>query len=147
VIGSQLPKTKHWVNLQIASMKTMGWGRWLLLGNLGQQMDLADHEAEIESLKEELRSKQAVPSSIEQRLETLQRENHELKLYLAAVLRLLVGKKVATRMRSRRWWPQLIARTVSRTRSSQGRCCLEIDKPDDGEVFADALKAGNSALK
>jgi len=29
-------------------------------------------------------------------LETLQRENDELKLYLAAVLRLLVAKKLAT---------------------------------------------------
>ena len=34
----------------------MGWGRWLLLGDLGQQMDLADHQAEIDNLKEELRS-------------------------------------------------------------------------------------------
>jgi hypothetical protein len=74
----------------------MGWGRWLLLGNLGQQMDLADHEAEIERLKDELRSKQAVPSSVEQRLETLQGENDELKLYLAAIIRLMVGKKVAS---------------------------------------------------
>jgi siderophore synthetase component len=74
----------------------MGWGRYLLLGDLGQQMDLADHEAEIGRLKEQLRSKQAVPSSVEQRLETLQRENDELKLYLAAVIRLMVAKKLAT---------------------------------------------------
>jgi hypothetical protein len=74
----------------------MGWGRYLLLGSLGQQMDLADHEAEIERLKEQLRSKPALPSSVEQRLETLERENDELKLYLAAVLRLLVAKKIAT---------------------------------------------------
>jgi hypothetical protein len=74
----------------------MGWGRWLLLGDLGQQMDLADHQAEIESLKEQLRSRTAVPASVEERLETLQRENDELKLYLAAVIRLLVAKKVAT---------------------------------------------------
>jgi hypothetical protein len=74
----------------------MGWGRWLLLGDLGQQMDLADHQAEIDKLKEELRSKQAVPSSIEERLRTLQRECDELKLYLAAVIRLLMAKKVAT---------------------------------------------------
>jgi hypothetical protein len=74
----------------------MGWGRWLLLGDFRQQMALADHEAEIEKLKEQLRSKQTLPSSVEQRLETLQRENDELKLYLAAVLRLLVAKKLAT---------------------------------------------------
>jgi hypothetical protein len=74
----------------------MGWGRWLLLGDLGQQMDLADHEAEIENLKKQLQSKPTLPSSVEQRLETLQRENDELKLYLAAVLRLLVAKRLAT---------------------------------------------------
>jgi len=72
----------------------MGWGRYLLLGDLGQQMDLADHEAEIERLKEQLRSKQGVPSSVEQQLETLQGENDELKLYLAAVIRLMLAKKL-----------------------------------------------------
>jgi len=74
----------------------MGWGRWLFLGDLGQQMDLADHQAEIDNLKEELRSKQAVPASIEERLNILQRECDELKLYLAAVIRLLMVKKVAS---------------------------------------------------
>jgi hypothetical protein len=34
--------------------------------------------------------------AVEQRLETLQRENDELKLYLAAVIRLMLAKKVAT---------------------------------------------------
>jgi proline dehydrogenase len=74
----------------------MGWGRYLLLGDFGQQMDLADHEAEIENLKRELRSKQRASATIEQRLDTLQRESDELKLYLAAVMRLLVAKRLAT---------------------------------------------------
>jgi hypothetical protein len=74
----------------------MGWGRYFLLGDLGQQMDLADHEAEIENLKRELRSRPKVSDTVEQRLDTLQREADELKLYLAAVLRLLVARKVAT---------------------------------------------------
>jgi hypothetical protein len=74
----------------------MGWGRYFLLGDIGQQMDLADHEAEIENLKAQLRSSRTLPFSVEQQLETLQRENDELKLYLAAVLRLLVAKKLAT---------------------------------------------------
>jgi hypothetical protein len=74
----------------------MGWGRWLLLGDLGQQLDLADHEADIERLRQELRSKQADSASVEERLDKLQRENDELKLYLAAVLRLLISKNIAT---------------------------------------------------
>src|SRR6266853_849234 len=74
----------------------MGCGRYFLLGDLGQQIDLADHEAEIENLKRELRSRPKVSVTVEQRLDTLQREADELKLYLAAVLRLLVARKVAT---------------------------------------------------
>ena len=73
----------------------MGWGRYFLLGDFGQQLDLADHEAEIENLKRELRSRPMASSTVEQRLDTLQRESDELKLYLAAVLRLIVAKKVA----------------------------------------------------
>ena len=74
----------------------MGWGRWLLLGDIGQQMDLADQQAELDRLKRQLRSTPAVRSSVEQRLEALQRENDELKLYLAAVVRMLVMKRLAT---------------------------------------------------
>jgi hypothetical protein len=74
----------------------MGWGRWFLLGDLGQQLDLADHQAEIEKLKEQIQSNQTVPASVEQRLDTLQRENNELKLYLAAVIRLMLAKRLAT---------------------------------------------------
>jgi hypothetical protein len=58
----------------------MGWGRYFLLGDLGQQMDLADHEAEIENLKRELRSRPEVPVTVEQRLDAIQREADELKL-------------------------------------------------------------------
>jgi hypothetical protein len=74
----------------------MGWGRWLLLGDLGQQLDLADHEADIARLRDELQSKQAESESVEHHLAALQRENDELKLYLAAVLRLLVAKNIAS---------------------------------------------------
>jgi hypothetical protein len=76
--------------------QTMGWGRYFLLGDFGQQMDLADHEAEIENLKKELWSRQTASSTIQQRLEMLQRESDELKLYLAAVLRLMMAKKLAS---------------------------------------------------
>jgi hypothetical protein len=74
----------------------MGWGRWLFLGDLGQQLDLADQQAEIDRLKNELQTRQALPSSVEQRLESLQRDNDELKLYLAALVRLLLTKQLAT---------------------------------------------------
>lgn len=74
----------------------MGWGRWFFLGDLGQQLDLADQQEQIESLERQLQSRQAIPSSVEERLAVLQRESDELKLYLAAVMRMMVAKKIAT---------------------------------------------------
>ena len=68
----------------------------MLLGDLGQQMDLADHQAKMDSLRQQLRARQAASASTEQRLEELQRDNDELKLYLAATLRLLTAKRLAT---------------------------------------------------
>jgi hypothetical protein len=74
----------------------MGWGRWLLLGDLGQQMDIADQQAEIEKLKDQLHSRHRPSTAVDRQLTTLQRENDELKLYLAAIIRLLLARKVAT---------------------------------------------------
>jgi len=74
----------------------MGWLRYLFLGDLGQQLDLADHRAEIESLRQQLASRHVVSGPVDKQIQALQRENDELKLYLVAVLRLLVAKGVAT---------------------------------------------------
>lgn len=73
----------------------MGWGRLLLLGNLGQQLDINDQKAEIENLRDEIRnSRMASPDSTSDsgRLTVLQAENDELRLYLTAVVRLLTSK-------------------------------------------------------
>src|SRR5688572_25557461 len=80
----------------------MGLGRWLLLGDLGQQMDLADQKAEIERIKNELRSQSELPST-DRRLEELERENDTLRLYLSAVIRLLQFKKIVTDDEVRTW--------------------------------------------
>lgn len=74
----------------------MGWLRYFFLGDLGQQLDLADQKEEIDALRRQLQSRPSGDRSANQRLESLQRENDELKLYLAAVLRLLISKRVAT---------------------------------------------------
>ena len=74
----------------------MGWGRFLLLGNLGQQLDLSDQQREMEDLRDELRrmrSSQADATTLAE----LRAENDELRLYLTALMRLLATKGVVTR--------------------------------------------------
>jgi hypothetical protein len=74
----------------------MGWGRMLLLGNVGQQLDIQDAEAALAALRREVESASQADASLARRLELLSAENAELKLYLAAVIRLLVAKGTVT---------------------------------------------------
>ncbi|MCL4692914.1 MAG: hypothetical protein KJ060_10450 [Candidatus Hydrogenedentes bacterium] len=77
----------------------MGWGRLLLLGNVGQQLDLSDQKAEIDELRRELSRNRHLSGAnavdlgpVERDIRALQQENDELRLYLTAVVRLLVSK-------------------------------------------------------
>ena len=74
----------------------MGWGRTLLLGDLGTQMNVTDLEGEIGQIKEYLRSQQTDHGPADASVQALQRENHDLKLYLATLIRLLVSKNILT---------------------------------------------------
>ncbi len=75
----------------------MGWGRWFLLGDFGQQLDLSDYQRELQELRSQVRMKVRDTDSIDDRVKELQRENDELKLYVAAMLRLLTTKGIATK--------------------------------------------------
>ncbi len=75
----------------------MGWGRYLLLGNLGQQLDLEDQRQEIESLRSQLTGSRASSRGGKEDLERLQADNDELRLYLAAIVRLLISKGLVSR--------------------------------------------------
>lgn len=81
----------------------MGWGRLLLLGNIGQQLDLSDRKAEIDELRLELEQNRALTMGkpvdlgpLEREVRTLHNENDELRLYLTAIVRLLVSKGTVT---------------------------------------------------
>jgi hypothetical protein len=67
----------------------MGWGRFLLLGDLGQQLDLQDIRRAFDQQDERDRTQ-------EQTIQTLWRENNDLKLAMTALLRLLASKGVVT---------------------------------------------------
>jgi len=75
----------------------MGWGRTFLLGDVGNRLDISDCEEDIRVLKESLMEIHQEEQTIDSELLTLQRENDHLKLYLASITRLLIGKNVLTR--------------------------------------------------
>jgi hypothetical protein len=72
----------------------MGWGRMLLLGNVGQQLDIGDLNNEIAGMQSAFLENQQVDLKQAQSITRLRQENQELKLYLATLLRLLVAKGV-----------------------------------------------------
>ena len=72
----------------------MGWGRMMLLGNVGQQLDIQDLENAIGQMQADAARTQNLDRTQEQSIEEMQREVHELKLYLATLVKLLVAKGV-----------------------------------------------------
>lgn len=74
----------------------MGWGRTLFLGDIGNRLDIEDTERDIDGLRRQLTSARSKDLSRDQRLTRLESENAELKLYLAALLRLLRQKGTVT---------------------------------------------------
>jgi hypothetical protein len=75
----------------------MGWGRWMLLGDAGQQLDLSDQHVRIQQLEERLRTARNRDAAITDELRRLTVENGQIKLYLAAVFRLLLEKNLVDR--------------------------------------------------
>jgi hypothetical protein len=72
----------------------MGWGRMMLLGNFGQQLDIGDLESAITAMQSAVMENQQIDLSQAKGIASLQRENRDLKLYLATLIRLLVAKGV-----------------------------------------------------
>ena len=68
----------------------MGWGRWLILGDISQQLDISDQKRELERMRGELHARRLASKSTGARLDRLQEENEELKLYMAALIRLVL---------------------------------------------------------
>lgn len=74
----------------------MGWGRMLLLGNVGQQLDIGDLNGAIEQMHAAFTDNERVDAEQGRSIEQLRRENQQMKLYLATLIRLLVAKGVLT---------------------------------------------------
>lgn len=74
----------------------MGWGRMFLLGNVGQQLDIHDTQQAMRDLAIEAERATRAGNHAARSVQELARENAELKLYLAAITRLLLSKGVIT---------------------------------------------------
>ena len=72
----------------------MGWGRMMLLGNVGQQLDIGDIENAVTEMQGAFLDNQRVDLDQAKSIAALKRENRDLKLYLATLIRLLVSKGV-----------------------------------------------------
>ena len=74
----------------------MGWGRMLLLGNWGQQMDIEEQKQEIEDLRIQLNAASGAQdtATLRARIAQLESEKSELRLYLAALVRYLGHKGI-----------------------------------------------------
>jgi chromosome segregation ATPase len=72
----------------------MGWGRTFLLGDVGNRLDISDCEADIRVLKESLMEIHQEEQEKDSELMALKRENDDLKLYIASIIRLLTNKGV-----------------------------------------------------
>ena len=70
----------------------MGWGRTLLLGDIGNRLDIADTEQDIARLRHELSTASRKDMSQDETIDALVNENAEIKLYLASMIRLLTAK-------------------------------------------------------
>lgn len=70
----------------------MGWGRTLLLGDIGNRLDIADTEREIADLKREIAGALDKDMSQDEVMRRLVAENAELKLYFVSLIRLLTRK-------------------------------------------------------
>jgi cell shape-determining protein MreC len=66
----------------------------LLLGNVGQQLDIGDLNNAIAGMQNAFANNRDLDREQGRAIQQLQQENQELKLYLATLLRLLVARGV-----------------------------------------------------
>lgn len=58
----------------------MGWGRMMLLGNLGQQLDIGDLETAITEMQHSVLDNQRIDLDQARNITALQRENRDFKI-------------------------------------------------------------------
>ncbi len=74
----------------------MGWARTLLLGDIGNRLDIADTESDINEIRRELETTRALDKSQQRSIQQLQKENEQLEICVAALVKALERKGVLT---------------------------------------------------
>ncbi len=74
----------------------MGWARTLLLGDIGNRLDIADTEQDISKIRHELAAKHTLYESQDDAIRRLQEENQQLEICVAALVKTLQRKGVFT---------------------------------------------------
>ena len=74
----------------------MGWGRTLLLGDVGNRLDIADVEQEVKRLQRQAAFKNDLDMAQEEQIAYLTAELAETKLYLKAMMQLLTDKGIVS---------------------------------------------------
>jgi hypothetical protein len=75
----------------------MGWMRTLMLGDIGNRLDIGDCESSIDSVSRRLQENERMNLSQEARVRKIEAENDEAKLWLATIVRVLIAKNVITK--------------------------------------------------
>ncbi len=81
----------------------MGWGRMLLLGNFGQQMDIEESKEDVAALRRALGDQRQIDYKLlasdkeqERQIAALQLENEALQMCVATLAKLLRDKGVVS---------------------------------------------------
>src|SRR5687767_15209319 len=76
--------------------RIMGWGRYLLLGDLGQQLDLVDQEDALNRLRRSVSAGAGKDYDQDVQIQALWQENAELKYCVGWLVNLLAARRVLT---------------------------------------------------
>ena len=74
----------------------MGWGRTLLLGDIGNRLDIEDCERSIYALRRTFSDKSKVDRSQDDEIRELRRELDELKLCVGSLTRILIARQIVS---------------------------------------------------
>jgi Mg2+ and Co2+ transporter CorA len=69
----------------------MGWARMLLLGNVGQQLDIDDIESDVSQLRARIQTQHTVDREQNDTIASLRRDVTDLQLMVGELARLLVA--------------------------------------------------------